>query len=144
MARLDRLPIAKEVAQFSAVIGRNFSYALLAAVADVPEPLLAQGLKELVASGLAFQQGVGPDALYAFKHALVRDVASESLPRNRRAQIHASVVTVVETDSNGCALLPYGGGAFCGTRRAGRDQEPPGARVAIRTEPAGRSRSEVA
>ena len=113
IARLDRLPIAKEVAQFSAVIGRNFSYALLAAVADVPEPLLAQGLKELVASGLAFQQGVGPDALYAFKHALVRDVAYESLPRNRRAQIHASVVTVVETDSNVGTMSPSRVGHHC-------------------------------
>ena len=100
MARLDRLPMAKEVAQISAVIGRNFSYALLAAIANLPEHLLAQGLQELVASGLAFQQGVGPDAIYAFKHALVRDVAYESLPRNRRAEIHASVVTAVETDSS--------------------------------------------
>ena len=33
MARLDRLGSAKEVAQIGAVIGREFSHALLAAVA---------------------------------------------------------------------------------------------------------------
>ena len=113
---------------------------------------------------LRSSRALGPMRL-TFRRALVRDVAYESLPRNRRAQIHASVVTVVETDSNvgtvsssrvghHCAQAGLiakaaryyrtGGGAFCGTRRAGRDQEPPGARVAIRTEPAGRSRSEVA
>ena len=84
MARLDRLPVAKQVAQLGAVIGRNFSHALLAAIANLPAALLAQGLRELVASGLAFQRGVGFEALYAFKHSLVRDVAYESLPRNRR------------------------------------------------------------
>jgi predicted ATPase len=36
------------VAQIGAVIGRNFSHALLAAVANLPERQLAQGLQELV------------------------------------------------------------------------------------------------
>ena len=98
MGRLDRLPLAKEVAQISAVIGRNFSYALLAGIPKLPKHQLAQGLRELVAAGLAFQQGVEPEALYVFKHALVRDVAYESLPRNRRAEIHASVVAAAEAD----------------------------------------------
>jgi class 3 adenylate cyclase/tetratricopeptide (TPR) repeat protein len=113
MARLDRLPAAKEVAQISAVIGRNFSHALLAAVANLPERLLAQGLQEFVASGLAFQHGAGPDARYAFKHALVRDVAYESLPRGRRAEIHASVVMVTETDSSVETMRPSRLGYHC-------------------------------
>jgi class 3 adenylate cyclase/tetratricopeptide (TPR) repeat protein len=113
MARLDRLPIAKDVAQVSSVIGRNFSYALLAAVADMPQRSLAQGLQALVGSGLVLQQGVGPDALYRFKHALVRDVAYESLPRNRRAGIHASIVTVAETDSSVEPIRPSRLGHHC-------------------------------
>ena len=113
MARLDRLPLAKEVAQISAVIGRNFSYALLAGIAKLPKHQLAQGLRELVAAGLAFQQGVEPEALYVFKHALVRDVAYESLPRNRRAEIHASVVTAAETDSGVEAMRPSRLGYHC-------------------------------
>jgi class 3 adenylate cyclase/tetratricopeptide (TPR) repeat protein len=98
MARLDRLPAAKQVAQLGAVIGRNFSYTQLAAIANLPPHLLTQGLDELVVSGLAFQRGDGLDAVYAFKHALVQDVAYESLLRSRRAEIHAAVVTASETD----------------------------------------------
>ncbi len=113
MARLDRLPVAKQVAQLGAVIGRNFSHALLAAIANLPAALLAQGLRELVASGLAFQRGVGFEALYAFKHSLVRDVAYESLPRNRRAEIHAAVVTAAETDSGVGAIRPGRLGHHC-------------------------------
>ncbi|HME20463.1 MAG TPA: adenylate/guanylate cyclase domain-containing protein [Acetobacteraceae bacterium] len=113
MARLDRLPTAKEVAQISAVIGRNFSNALLAAIANLSELQLQQGLRELVTSNLAFQSGAGPDALYAFKHALVRDVAYESLPRNRRAELHAAIVRVIETDSSVGTIPPSRLGYHC-------------------------------
>jgi class 3 adenylate cyclase/tetratricopeptide (TPR) repeat protein len=113
MARLDRLPIAKEVAQISAVIGRNFSFALLAAISTLQRRLLVQGLQELVASGLAFQLGTGIDALYAFKHALVRDVAYESLPRNRRVEIHAAIIRVAETDSSVGTIPPSRLGYHC-------------------------------
>ena len=44
MARLDRLGPAKEVAQIGAAIGREFSHALLAAVARKPEAELAWAL----------------------------------------------------------------------------------------------------
>src|SRR5712691_9162962 len=38
MARLDRFPAAKEVAQIGAVIGREFSHQMLSTVAQLPEP----------------------------------------------------------------------------------------------------------
>ena len=96
MARLDRLPAAKQVAQTGAVIGREFPYALLAAVAELPEAQLAQGLEDLVASGLAFRRGAQPEAVYAFKHAMVRDAAYDTLLRSRRQQMHARVAMVLE------------------------------------------------
>jgi predicted ATPase len=43
MARLDRLGPAKEVAQIGAAIGREFSHALLSAVAQKPEAQLNPG-----------------------------------------------------------------------------------------------------
>ncbi len=43
LARLDRLPNAKQAAQIGAVIGREFSYELIAAIADLPEPVLVAG-----------------------------------------------------------------------------------------------------
>src|SRR5262249_6329018 len=58
MARLDRLGPAKEVAQIAAAIGREFSHALLAAVAHKPEAELASALGRLIAAGLLFRQDV--------------------------------------------------------------------------------------
>jgi class 3 adenylate cyclase/tetratricopeptide (TPR) repeat protein len=113
MARLDRLPRAKEVAQIGAVIGRNFSYALLTAIANLPERQLAQGLQELVAAGLVFQRDVGMDALYTFKHALVRDVAYESLPRHRRSEIHGLIASVAESDGSVGVIAPSRLGYHC-------------------------------
>jgi predicted ATPase len=72
MARLDRLGPAKEVAQIGATVGREFSHALLQAVARKPEPELNSALDALVKSGLLFRQGVPPQASYLFKHALVQ------------------------------------------------------------------------
>ena len=101
MARLDRLPAAKTVAQIGAVIGRSFSYELIAAVAELPEPALREGLGQLVGSGLAFERGVPPDASYTFKHALVQEAAYDSLLRSRRAALHARVVEVLRAREPG-------------------------------------------
>ena len=72
MARLDRLGSAKEIAQIGAAIGREFSYALLAAVARKPEVEVRSALDRLLNAGLLFRQGVPPNATYLFKHALVQ------------------------------------------------------------------------
>ncbi|MBV8523976.1 MAG: AAA family ATPase [Acetobacteraceae bacterium] len=92
MARLDRLPAAKRVAQIGAAIGREFSYELLAAVASIPVLGLQEGLDQLVASGLASRRGDPPDAVYTFKHALVQDAAYKSLLRSTRSLIHAKIL----------------------------------------------------
>ena len=57
MARLDRLGAAKEVAQIGAAIGREFTHALLAAVARRPEQELGSALDRIVRAGLLFRQG---------------------------------------------------------------------------------------
>jgi predicted ATPase len=79
MARLDRLGAAKGVAQIGAVIGREFSHALLAAVVHQPEAELESSVDDLIAAGLLFRQGVPPHATYLFKHSLVRDAAYGTL-----------------------------------------------------------------
>ncbi|MGB8632816.1 MAG: AAA family ATPase [Xanthobacteraceae bacterium] len=53
-ARFDRLDSAKEVAQIGAVIGREFSYQLLAAVVPLSADSLKVALARLVASELIF------------------------------------------------------------------------------------------
>ena len=54
MARLDRLATAKAVAQLGATIGREFSYALLAAIAPLGEEMLSEGLRQLVAAEIIY------------------------------------------------------------------------------------------
>jgi class 3 adenylate cyclase/predicted ATPase len=91
MARLDRLGSAKEVAQIGAVIGREFSHALLVAVVRKPEAELQTALDRLIAAGLLFRQGAPPYASYLFKHALVQDAAYGTLLRERRRALHAHI-----------------------------------------------------
>ena len=79
MARLDRLAPVKEVAQIGAVIGREFSHELLAAVSPLSEADLGAALDQLVSSELVFRRGAPPEATYSFKHALVQDAAYQSL-----------------------------------------------------------------
>src|ERR1700752_5017567 len=96
MARLDRLGPAKEVAQIGAAIGREFSHALLAAVARKPEAELSSALDRLIAAGLLFRQGVPPHATYLFKHALVQDAAYSTLLREPRRALHARIAEALE------------------------------------------------
>jgi predicted ATPase len=99
MARLDRFAPVKEIAQIGAAIGREFSWELIAAVAPHAEPELDQALAQLVESGLAFQRGTPPDAVYTFKHALVQDAAYDSLLRRRRQELHGKIARVIEEHS---------------------------------------------
>jgi class 3 adenylate cyclase/predicted ATPase len=96
MARLDRLGPAKEIAQIGAAIGREFSHALLAAVAGKPETELALALDRLMQSGLLFRQGAPPNASYLFKHALIQDAAYGTLLREPRRALHARIAETIE------------------------------------------------
>ena len=97
MARLDRLGPAKEVAQIGAAIGREFSHALISAVARKPEAELEAALSRLVITGLFFRQGVPPHASYLFKHALVQDTAYGTLLRQPRRSLHARIAETIES-----------------------------------------------
>jgi tetratricopeptide (TPR) repeat protein len=101
MARLDRLPTARQVAQIGAVIGREFSHALLAAAAALSQEQLTRGLDELVSCGLVARRGAPPDAVYTFNHALTRDVAYSSLLRSRRQIFHKRIATALEVYDDG-------------------------------------------
>ena len=96
LSRLDRLAAVKDVAQSAAAIGREFSYALIAAVAGLPERDLQVALVQLVAAELVFQRGVPPDSTYMFKHALVQDAAYASLVRSRRQHLHARIARALK------------------------------------------------
>jgi len=97
LGRLDRLgPATKNVGQVGAAIGRDFSYELVAAAAQLGEPELREALRRLVDSGLVFQRGVPPAAEYLFKHALVQDTAYSTLLRGPRQALHRRIAEALE------------------------------------------------
>jgi predicted ATPase len=98
MARLDRLGPAKEAAQISAAIGREFSHALLAAAVRKPEAELESALDRLIQAGLLFRQGMPPHASYLFKHALVQDAAYGTLLREPRRALHVRIAETPESE----------------------------------------------
>jgi DNA-binding response OmpR family regulator/class 3 adenylate cyclase/predicted ATPase len=98
-ARLDRLGPAKEIAQIGAVIGREFSYPLLAAVVPLSANLLKAALARLVASELIFVSTDLANPIYTFKHAIVQDVAYGMLSRQKRRQLHSRIADTLENSA---------------------------------------------
>lgn len=99
IARLDRLgPVAKEIAQIGAVVGREFSYELIEQVAQRPEQELETALDRLTDVGLLFCRGRPPHSSYLFKHALVQDAAYATLLRPRRQQLHGAIAAALERE----------------------------------------------
>ena len=87
-ARLDRLGEAREVAQIGAVLGRDFAYPLLDAVAGFEPGRLQAALDRLAESDLVIVEGAPPSGSYRFKHALIQDAAYDSLLKSRRQALH--------------------------------------------------------
>jgi class 3 adenylate cyclase/tetratricopeptide (TPR) repeat protein len=96
MARLDRLASVREIAQIGAAIGREFSYFLVRALIGPNETALKHALAQLEQAGLVFHRGEPPEAVYSFKHALVRDAAYGSLLKSRRHQLHGQIARALE------------------------------------------------
>jgi predicted ATPase len=84
------------VAQLGAVLGREFAYELLAAIAPQDEDTLQAGLAQLVGAELLYQRGRPPRARYIFKHALIQDAAYASLLKSTRQHVHEQIAQVLE------------------------------------------------
>jgi class 3 adenylate cyclase/tetratricopeptide (TPR) repeat protein len=97
MLRLERLGEARAIAQLGSVIGRSFSHQLLAAVvATEQRATLATSLARLLESGLIKLEEDEDEKVYSFKHALVRDVAYQSLLKRHRRELHGRVADEIE------------------------------------------------
>ncbi|HEY1448351.1 MAG TPA: AAA family ATPase, partial [Caulobacteraceae bacterium] len=94
-ARLDRLGRARETAQLGAVIGREFSYELIAALSPDPEKELEADLAALTGADLIIARGLPPFATYQFKHALIQDAAYDALLKSKRRELHAKVARTI-------------------------------------------------
>jgi class 3 adenylate cyclase/predicted ATPase len=98
-ARLDRLGPAREVAQIGAVVGRDFSYGLLHAVALMEDKPLQAALERLAEADILLVQGLPPESDYRFKHALIQDAAYENLLKSRRQLLHRRVAEALRDNS---------------------------------------------
>ena len=96
MARLDRVPRLREVAQLGSVLGREFAYDMISALMGIEEPQLQSGLGQLVVDELLYQRGRPPRSRYLFKHALIQDAAYQSLLKRTRQQYHQQVAKLLE------------------------------------------------
>jgi hypothetical protein len=126
MARLDRLASVRLVAQIGSAIGREFSYELLHAVSRLSGDELQAAVARLVASELVFQRGTPPDAVYAFKHALVlgRGIDAGISPRIPTRQVEQAAAPSAYRgmrDSREPARLEHGS--------AGRDLDDAAVRI---------------
>jgi predicted ATPase len=96
-ARVDRLEERnKHVLQTAAVIGKEFSEAVLKRVVDLPEAELSAALTKLTASEFIYEQALYPELEYTFKHALTQEVAYGSLLVERRQAIHERAADAIE------------------------------------------------
>ncbi|MGZ4528846.1 MAG: ATP-binding protein, partial [Mycobacterium sp.] len=87
----------KSLAQLAATLGRDFSYALLRAVAPWDEDRLRRGLRQLTKAELLYEQGLPPTSTYRFKHALIQDAAYQSLLKSTRQQHHQRIAQTLES-----------------------------------------------
>jgi class 3 adenylate cyclase/tetratricopeptide (TPR) repeat protein len=96
-ARIDRLaPEDKRLLQAAAVIGKDVSYPLLQAIAELSEGALREGLARLRAAEFLYETSLFPDPEYTFKHALTHEVAYGGLLQGRRRALHSRIVGAVE------------------------------------------------
>ena len=94
-ARLDSLSSVKRVIDLCATLGREFSYELLMAVSTVDDQEIKQGLARLVKAEILYQRGFAPNSTYIFKHALIQEVAYQSLLKSKRQQLHQKIAVIL-------------------------------------------------
>jgi class 3 adenylate cyclase/tetratricopeptide (TPR) repeat protein len=96
-ARIDWLSLEdKRLLQVAAVIGKDVPFALLPAIAELPEESLRQGLAHLQAAEFLYEARLFPDLEYTFKHALTHNVAYASLLHDRRRSLHTRIMVAIE------------------------------------------------
>jgi hypothetical protein len=96
MARIDRLPDEpRRALQTASVLGREFATQLLRRVWDGAD--LDAQLVELKRLEFLHELGDRDEPRYAFKHALIQEVAYESLLSIRRRAVHAAAARALES-----------------------------------------------
>ena len=80
------------------MIGRSFSFKLLAALFPQDQAALAEALQGLIGAELIIERGKPPEATYTFTHALLQEAASACLLYSDRRAIHQRIAQVLERE----------------------------------------------
>ena len=97
LARIDRLSAPdKELLESAAVIGKDFTLALLRAITGQLDDALGERLRSLRAAEFIQETTFGIDPEYTFRHALIQDVAYGILPPGERHILHTRLVETIE------------------------------------------------
>jgi class 3 adenylate cyclase/tetratricopeptide (TPR) repeat protein len=96
-ARLDRLsPVDKRLLQAAAAIGNRVQLSVLQAIAELAPEQLRQALDRLQTAELVYETSLFPELEYTFRHALIHDVAYQSLSLDRRRALHIAALNAGE------------------------------------------------
>jgi predicted ATPase len=98
MARLDQLHEAKALVQIGAAIGREFEHDLLADVSALASNDLHIAVAAALSDGVVERLQRRSEVRYTFHHALMRDVAYQSMLRERRRAVHSCIAQTLKTD----------------------------------------------
>lgn len=123
-ARIQHLGPAKQTLQLAAVIGREFSLALLQASSGLPAGRVDELTDQLVDRELVHRRGVGEETRFVFRHALIQQAAYGSMLKSQREDCHLAVATSMEREPSLAGesneVLAYHYGAAAVTPEHGR------------------------
>jgi class 3 adenylate cyclase len=95
-ARMDRLEEhLKQIMQVASVIGREFAFRILHTISGMRKDVKA-GLLDLQRLELIYEKSLFPELEYIFKHALIQEVAYNSLLLKKRRDIHERISHAIE------------------------------------------------
>ncbi|MBT4267458.1 MAG: AAA family ATPase [Deltaproteobacteria bacterium] len=95
-ARMDRLEEnLKRTMQVASVIGRDFAFKVLHTITDIADEL-KPCLLNLQGLEFIYEKQLFPELEYIFKHALIQEVAYDSLLVTRRKEIHQRIGQAIE------------------------------------------------
>ncbi len=98
-SRLDQLsPAARDLMEYAAVIGREFSFEVLAQTSDRDEEAIVQSLDELWQRRIVREQG---KTAYDFSHDKIREVAYHQISQARRRLLHRRVADALRAVTPG-------------------------------------------
>ncbi len=95
ITKLDALPRSTQaLVRTASVAGCRVPHRLLAAAADLPDPVLLEQLETAVDGQILVPDGDG----YAFQHTLLWEAVADSLLPGQRMRVHRAYATALETE----------------------------------------------